>query len=84
MYVLGLEEVLRAEADSESLPLLLSRSRLCAALVTQDTWKEIHFFGDKCYPGGNDHEIFTSDATIGHEVTCPEDTIRELKALFKL
>jgi len=34
--------------------------------------------------GGNDYEIYTSEATIGHSVTCPEDTIRELKALFDI
>ena len=36
---------------------------------------EVHFFGDKTSPGGNDFEIFTSEKTIGHTVTCPEDTV---------
>ena len=40
----------------------------------EDEFKEIHFFGDKTYPGGNDYEIFTSEKTIGHTVTGPEDT----------
>uniref|UniRef100_R7W0P7 Phosphomannomutase n=1 Tax=Aegilops tauschii TaxID=37682 RepID=R7W0P7_AEGTA len=31
-----------------------------------DEFKEIHFFGDKTYKGGNDHEIFESDRTVGH------------------
>lgn len=43
---------------------------------------EIHFFGDKTYPGGNDYEIFTSDKTVGHTVTSPEDTRKQCTALF--
>ncbi|VAH54543.1 unnamed protein product [Triticum turgidum subsp. durum] len=31
-----------------------------------EEFKEIHFFGDKTYKGGNDHEIFESDRTVGH------------------
>ncbi|EFJ52976.1 hypothetical protein VOLCADRAFT_109528 [Volvox carteri f. nagariensis] len=38
---------------------------------------EIHFFGDKTYPGGNDFEIFTSDRTVGHTVTSPDDTRKQ-------
>lgn len=44
----------------------------------------IHFFGDKCYKGGNDYEIYEDRRTIGHAVSNPQDTIRELKALFDL
>ncbi|WCJ23177.1 Phosphomannomutase [Euphorbia peplus] len=45
-------------------------------------YNEIHFFGDKTYKGGNDHEIFESDRTVGHTVTSPEDTMEQCKALF--
>ncbi|EPQ28090.1 uncharacterized protein PFL1_04417 [Pseudozyma flocculosa PF-1] len=45
-------------------------------------WDEIHFFGDKTYKGGNDHEIFSDVRTVGHTVTSPEDTIRQLAELF--
>ena len=45
-------------------------------------YETVHFFGDKTYPGGNDHEIFESERTIGHTVTCPEDTIKLLSELF--
>ena len=31
-----------------------------------EEFKTIHFFGDKTYKGGNDHEIFEADRTIGH------------------
>ncbi|KAI9833131.1 MAG: Phosphomannomutase [Phylliscum demangeonii] len=44
----------------------------------------IHFFGDKTAPGGNDYEIFSDPRTIGHAVTGPEDTARQLKKLFDL
>ena len=40
---------------------------------------DIHFFGDKTYKGGNDHEIFESERTIGHTVTSPEDTRKQVQ-----
>mmetsp|Transcript_12269 Transcript_12269/g.17118 ORF Transcript_12269/g.17118 Transcript_12269/m.17118 type:complete len:251 (-) Transcript_12269:147-899(-) len=43
---------------------------------------EIHFFGDKTFEGGNDYEIFSSDRTIGHTVTSPEDTKEQCTELF--
>ncbi|CAM9493102.1 unnamed protein product [Sphacelaria rigidula] len=43
---------------------------------------EIHFFGDKTFKGGNDHEIFESERTIGHTVTSPADTMAQCKELF--
>ena len=33
-------------------------------------------------PGGNDYEIYTSDKTEGHSVTCPEDTMKLCNELF--
>ncbi|KAF7841681.1 phosphomannomutase [Senna tora] len=47
-----------------------------------DAFNEIHFFGDKTYKGGNDHEIYESERTVGHTVTSPEDTMKQCKALF--
>lgn len=47
-----------------------------------DEFTEIHFFGDKTYKGGNDHEIFESERTHGHTVTSPEDTIQQCTSLF--
>ena len=44
----------------------------------------IHFFGDKCFEGGNDWEIYSDPRTIGHAVTGPEDTEKQLKDLFSL
>jgi phosphomannomutase len=45
-------------------------------------FKEIHFFGDKTMPGGNDYEIFTHPDVKGHTVTSPEDTVVQLNQLF--
>jgi len=53
----------------------------CLKYIEKD-YDEIHFFGDKCYKGGNDHEIYEDERTIGHEVATPADTIKILKELF--
>lgn len=50
--------------------------------IKDDGYTEIHFFGDKCYPGGNDYEIYEDSRTIGHSVTTPEDTMKLLNDLF--
>ncbi|XP_065359383.1 phosphomannomutase [Calliphora vicina] len=47
-------------------------------------FKEIHFFGDKTEPGGNDYEIFIDPRTISHKVQSPNDTKRILTELLKL
>jgi len=47
-----------------------------------DEFKTVHFFGDKTYKGGNDHEIFESDRTIGHTVTSWMDTKEQVSKLF--
>lgn len=53
--------------------------------VTKDThFQEIHFFGDKTDPGGNDHEIYNDTRTIGHKVNSPHDTMCILKEIFQL
>ncbi|KAL1024033.1 hypothetical protein UPYG_G00050530 [Umbra pygmaea] len=56
--------------------------RYCLGLLEKDSYKTIHFFGDKTTPGGNDFEIFVDPRTIGHQVSCPEDTLRICQDLF--
>ncbi|EEQ38508.1 putative phosphomannomutase [Clavispora lusitaniae] len=56
----------------------------CLQHVADENFKEIHFFGDKSYKGGNDYEIYEDPRTIGHAVNSPADTIRILKELFDL
>ncbi|CAB05198.3 putative phosphomannomutase [Caenorhabditis elegans] len=43
----------------------------------------IHFFGDKTAPGGNDHEIFADERTVGHTVEGPEDTRKHVENVLK-
>jgi len=45
-------------------------------------FKEVHFFGDKTFKGGNDYEIFTSERTVGHTVTSPSDTIKQVNEVL--
>ncbi|XP_055844134.1 phosphomannomutase [Episyrphus balteatus] len=47
-------------------------------------FEEIHFFGDKTEPGGNDYEIFVDPRTIEHKVETPDDTRRILTELLGL
>ncbi|EKX41512.1 hypothetical protein GUITHDRAFT_88407 [Guillardia theta CCMP2712] len=54
----------------------------CLRFVETEGYKEIHFFGDKTSPGGNDYEIFEDSRTIGHTVTSPEETMRLCRELF--
>jgi phosphomannomutase len=54
----------------------------CLQYLKESDFDEIHFFGDKTFEGGNDFEIFSSDRTIGHTVTSPEDTIAQLNEIF--
>lgn len=56
--------------------------RFCLGIVEKDNYSTIHFFGDKTKPGGNDYEIYTDPRTIGHEVSCPEDTKKICQQLF--
>ena len=45
-------------------------------------WKShatAHIVFDCIFQGGNDHEIFADPRTIGHSVTSPEDTIKQVK-----
>lgn len=50
----------------------------CLNHVADTGFEEIHFFGDKTDPGGNDHEIYCDGRTIGHKVTSPDDTKNQL------
>ena len=56
----------------------------CLSLVDLSKFKEVHFFGDKTMPGGNDYEIYEDPRTIGHRVTSPDDTRRQLEELFNI
>ncbi|PIK52595.1 hypothetical protein BSL78_10499 [Apostichopus japonicus] len=53
----------------------------CLQFVEKD-FKEIYFFGDKTWKGGNDHEIFNDSRTKGTTVKGPADTRQKLEELF--
>lgn len=53
-----------------------------ALQFVEKEFKDIHFFGDKTYEGGNDYEIFESERTIGHAVTSPQETMDLCTKLF--
>ena len=42
------------------------------------------FFGDKCYPGGNDYEIFMHEGTEAYAVKNPEETKDMLRKMYNL
>lgn len=48
----------------------------------ESKYQEIHFFGDKTNPGGNDHEIYNDPRVFGHQVSSPEETLQLLTQLF--
>merc|ERR1719401_246187 len=54
----------------------------CLQFLPEAEFTEVHFFGDKTSPGGNDHEIFSHPRTIGHTVTGPENTKQICESLF--
>lgn len=56
----------------------------CLNHIQASDYDEIHFFGDKTYPGGNDYELYNHSLVIGHNVTSPDDTMEQLKSLLKL
>jgi phosphomannomutase len=53
----------------------------CLKLI-EGQFDEVHFFGDKCFEGGNDYEIYVDSRCIGHAVTGPDNTIQILNELF--
>jgi len=55
----------------------------CLQFLEKDGFKEIHFFGDKTEKGGNDHEVYESPKTVGHTVTSPEDTKKQVEEVLK-
>jgi phosphomannomutase len=52
--------------------------------IAGDSDVEIHFFGDRTLPGGNDHEIYNSPRVIGHAVVSPDDTRRQVEEVLGL
>ena len=58
-------------------------SRYCLRYLPEDEFDEIHFFGDKFFAGGNDHELYEHPRTIGHAIT-EADPLQTLKMLEEI
>ncbi|XP_078316890.1 uncharacterized protein LOC111120200 isoform X2 [Crassostrea virginica] len=54
----------------------------CLQFLEKDGIKNIHFFGDKTSAGGNDYEIYEDSRTVGHSVTSPQDTIKQVSEVI--
>ncbi|UJR38563.1 hypothetical protein I4U23_031229 [Adineta vaga] len=52
--------------------------------LEKDNVKNIYFFGDKTFKGGNDYEIYNDPRTKGYSVTNPVETRAYLCELFGL
>ncbi|RDD39851.1 Phosphomannomutase 2 [Trichoplax sp. H2] len=77
----GLQFAIGGQISIDVFPIGWDKT-YCLRHIPANEFDQIYFFGDKTQPGGNDHEIFNSERTIGHTVTSPEDTVCQLKKLF--
>ena len=78
---LGLKFSIGGQISFDVFPIGWDKT-FCLGLIDLTQFKEVHFFGDKTHPGGNDYEIYEDARTTGHRVTSPEDTMQQLKDLF--
>jgi len=78
---LGLRFVIGGQISLDAFPDGWDKT-YCLRFVENGGFDEIHFFGDKTSEGGNDYEIFVDSRTIGHTVTSPEDTRKQVKQLL--
>lgn len=77
----GLRFVIGGQISIDAFPEGWDK-RYCLQFVEEDAYETIHFFGDKTSEGGNDYEIFSDPRTVGHTVTGPDDTIKQLKEIL--
>jgi len=80
---LGLRFVIGGQISLDAFPDGWDKT-YCLQFVEKDGYDNIHFFGDKTSQGGNDYEIFKDDRTIGHTVTSPDDTRRQIRELLNI
>ncbi|KAJ9590139.1 hypothetical protein L9F63_016724 [Diploptera punctata] len=79
---LGLEYCIGGQISFDVFPKGWDKT-YCLQHVEKDNFEEIHFFGDKTDPGGNDHQLYIDPRTIGHQVTSPEDTKKQVQQLLQ-
>ena len=80
---LGLRFVIGGQISIDAFPEGWDK-RYCLQFVEGDGYNQIHFFGDKTSEGGNDFEIFADPRVIGHTVTDPEDTMRQVAKVLNI
>jgi len=78
---LGLQFAMGGQISIDCFPKGWDKT-YCLQFVEKEGFDQIHFFGDKTSPGGNDHEIFEDDRTVGHTVTGPDDTMEQVKQVL--
>lgn len=78
---LGLKVVVGGEISMDIFPIGWGKE-YCLQFVKD--YDNIVFLGDKTFPGGNDHDIATSDKiTRAYQTQNPEDTIVKLNEIMK-
>ncbi|XP_055940052.1 uncharacterized protein LOC129969483 isoform X2 [Argiope bruennichi] len=78
---LGLTYTIGGQISFDCFPIGWDKT-FCLKHIDKEVYTNIHFFGDKTFHGGNDYELFNHEAVIGHTVTCPEDTMEQLKQMY--
>lgn len=78
---LGLVYAIGGQISFDCFPVGWDKT-YCLRHVEKDNFEVIHFFGDKTFKGGNDHELCEDPRTIGHTVKSPNDTKKQLTELF--
>mmetsp|Transcript_32976 Transcript_32976/g.82899 ORF Transcript_32976/g.82899 Transcript_32976/m.82899 type:complete len:251 (-) Transcript_32976:721-1473(-) len=78
---LGLKFVIGGQISFDVFPEGWDKT-YCLRHVKSENFKEIHFFGDKTFEGGNDYEIFVSPDVKGHSVTSYQHTMELVNSLF--
>lgn len=61
-------------------PIEYDKEQVMKVLLDKD-YVEIHYFGDKYQPNGNDHRLINNPNVIGHPVDSIDDTIEILKKM---
>ena len=52
--------------------------------IPEGLYDAVHFFGDSVDKGGNDYELYSHHRVIGHRVTGPDDTQKQLTTLLNI
>ncbi|PRD21448.1 UNVERIFIED_CONTAM: Phosphomannomutase 2 [Trichonephila clavipes] len=78
---IGLTYVIGGQISFDCFPIGWDKT-FCLKHIDKSAYPNIHFFGDRTFPGGNDYELFIHKDVIGHSVTSPEDTMQQLEQLY--